>query len=63
MDSKKTYEGASLKVETWCKIGYFIMSVVTPICWIFPRVLFNYFNYFSTNIGNEAFDLPLLMWY
>lgn len=60
--SGEAYYETAEQIEKWCEIGYFAMIRITPMCWIFPRGASSYFNYFFTNIGNEAFDLPLLMW-
>lgn len=56
------YEKTNQQVEKWCKIGYILMAKITPMGWILPKVIINYSVYFCTNAGNEAFDLPLLMW-
>ena len=39
------------------------MAIVTPICCIIPKVFFDFYIYFSTNVGNEAFELPLPTWW
>lgn len=57
------YEQAAHQIEKWSKIGYFIIAKVTPVCCILPKAMANYFVYFSTTVGNDAFELPLPMWY
>lgn len=32
------------------------------VCIIFPKAALSYFNYYSTNVGREAFELPLFLW-
>lgn len=65
--SKKP-ESEAIHVETnriaekWCEIGHFAIAKVTPICLIFPKIIISYVIYFTTNAGNEAFELPLLFW-
>lgn len=57
-----SYLKTNERVEKLCKIGYFVMAKLTPICWILPKAVISYSLYFVTNAGNEAFDLPLLAW-
>lgn len=59
--SKAIYKKTDRLVEKISAIGYFVMAKLTPILWIWPRVIISYFVYFTTDLGNESFDLPLLM--
>lgn len=44
-------------------IIYFVMLKVTPICVFVPWTIYTFFIYFTTDLGNAAFQLPLTIWY
>lgn len=60
--SKATYEKANVLVEKCSKIGFNVLKYVVALGYIFPKVIISFFNYFTTDLGNGAFDLPILMW-
>ena len=39
-----------------------ILKVTLP-CLILPRYVASFYIYFTTDVGNDAFELPLTMWY
>lgn len=39
------------------------MVKVTPVCWILPKAIVCYYFYFTTGFQNDAFELPLAIWY
>lgn len=45
------------------KICLFVIKYGVLICFLLPKALFSYFIYFTTDLGNDAFELPLPMWY
>ena len=60
--SKALFEKTDRHVEQWSEIGYLLIAKMTPAYWIFPWAIISYFVYFTTNLGNEAFELPVLLW-
>lgn len=36
---------------------------IAPLALILPKALFCYFQYFTTDLGNEAFGLPMPLWW
>lgn len=59
---KHIYNEANQKDEKWSKIIVFAMTNVTPIFLVWPNAAFCYFRYFTTDLGNEPFDLLFSMW-
>lgn len=37
------------------------LKIVVP-CFIFPKAVISFYQYFSTGYGNSSFNLPFLMW-
>lgn len=49
-------------VEKWTKIGIFVMEYVLCPCVLFPKIIFSFYMYFTTDLSNDAFDLPFPVW-
>lgn len=61
--SKAIYEKTNRITEMICKFMYFfIVSVVVP-GFILPKAFYSFFIYFTTELGNYAFELPVPMWW
>lgn len=60
--SKVLYINANRKIEKWSRIAYFLLALATPIMWIGPKFISSLFVYFTTDLGNDALELPLLEW-
>lgn len=60
--SKAVYQHANHLVEKLSRIGYFLIAIVSPVCIVFPKAIVSYFMYFATDLGIEAFELPLFYW-
>ena len=60
--SKPILYETNRRVEKWCEIGHFVLVKMTPICLVFSRAIISYVIYFTTHAGNDAFELPLLLW-
>lgn len=60
--SRLLYEKTNRRAEKWSEIIFILMAKVTPIAWLSPRVIISFFFYFTTDMGNEAFELPSPMW-
>ena len=60
--SKVLYEKTNRSVEKWSKIIFFVMVKITPIAWLLPKVIISLFLYFTTDLGNDALELPSPMW-
>lgn len=50
-------------VELICKIIYIFMVKVFVPCFVCPRAMISFYLYFSTDLGCDAFDLPIPTWY
>lgn len=59
--AKSHYEQTNELVEKLSEIGFFMTNLAFP-CFILPKVIFNFFNYFTSDLGNDAFDLPAPIW-
>lgn len=60
--SKEICEETHQLVEKYTELGLFSMTHVIPPCFLFPRVIVSYYKYFTTDSGNDAFDLPVTIW-
>lgn len=61
--SRKIYEKIDPKVEKWCKIIFFMnMKVCFPIG-MSSEFIYSFILYFTTDLGNDAFQVPLPFWY
>lgn len=49
-------------VEKCSEIGAFAMIYVVIPCFILPKAIYSFFIYFTTDLGNDAFDLPIAIW-
>lgn len=57
------YEKADQFVEKWSKfINIFFVRIGVTFL-ILPKVMQSYVTYFITDLGVEAFALPVPMWY
>ena len=47
------------------KLSEIIFFVVlnSPLCALVPWIIYIFFIYFTTDLGNDAFELPVQMWY
>lgn len=61
-DSKGIYEEVNGQIEKWGKIIYFVIAELSPICMIVPKAILCLLVYFTTDLGQEAFELPVLEW-
>lgn len=61
--SKIIYEEANNQLMKWTKrMGVAIMKF-TPTTVVLPKAIISCFDYFFTGLGNDAFQIPLLIWY
>lgn len=49
-------------VEKCTQIICLVVSKLTPIFWVTAQITGCIFVYFFTDLGNDAFDLPIGMW-
>lgn len=59
---RSMYEEPNRVAEKWSKLGFIGFAIITPIMFVFPKAIFVYFIYYTTDAGRDAFDLPFLMW-
>lgn len=50
-------------VEKLTKIMYFLLTRVSAPSFVLPKFFASFFLYFTTDTGNNAFELPLPMWW
>lgn len=60
--SKETYHKTNQLVEKICEIAFFALKYVGGAFFIVPKVAVSYFKYFTTDLGNDAFYLPIPIW-
>lgn len=56
------YVEINQKIEKWCKIIELITVKVSPLTVVIPKLITSFFDYFTTDLGSEAFELPTPMW-
>lgn len=49
-------------VEKCSQIVVLFVSILTPIIWVAPQIFASVFTYFTTDLGNDAFELLIGMW-
>lgn len=57
------YNETNRQLEKCTEIIVLVMAKVSPVCWILPKVVVSLFLYFTTEVGNDALELPLQIWY
>lgn len=60
--SKAIYDAANLQIEKWTNIIHLAVAEFTPILCVVPQCIVCFLVYFTTDLGNDAFELSLLMW-
>ena len=60
--SKSMFRTTNQIVEIMSRIIFFIMLKLTPALTYVPWSIYIYFNYFTTDLGNDAFELPMPIW-
>lgn len=60
-ESKNLFDESVQLTEKWSKIMTFLAKNVFPLCGILSRAIPSYIFYFTTDLGSEAFQLPVLM--
>lgn len=61
-ESKAIFTKLEQQMNQWSGIIFFVVTVVTPYCFIAPKVLESLFLYYVTNFKNDVLELPLPMW-
>lgn len=60
--STANYVKINLTAEKWAKIIYFVYLKVLLQAIMIPKLVFCFYLYFTTDKGNDAFELPFLSW-
>lgn len=60
--AKQLYDKTNSQVEAMSKIGYFLMVKLSVPLMVGPKALVSYYNYFSTDLGPDAFELSIPAW-
>lgn len=61
--SRVIYEHCNQLVEQLSRIGFVVIAIATPVSYVLPKAIISYFKYFSTDLEDEAFELPLFYWW
>lgn len=61
--SMALYTKTNEKVEKVTELIYLVVVKVTPVCVVFPKFLASLNLYLTTDLGNDALELPLPMWF
>lgn len=59
---KALYEEANQNQEKWGKIVHLAVAKGTVVASILPKFISSLVAYFATDLGGEAFVLPIPMW-
>lgn len=60
-ESKLIYREINEKIERKCKrISVYVIKV-WPLCNVAPTFIMSFATYFTTDLGSDAFELPLPM--
>lgn len=57
------YEETNQTVEKWCKIVYIVLVKLSVPCIVLPKSIYSLIIYFITDLGPDAFELPIPVWY
>lgn len=60
--AKPIYEKTNQVVEKYSNIGIFAMKNVIVPSFLLTKAFVTFFIYFNTDLGNDAFTLPIPMW-
>lgn len=60
--TKEIYKNFNQFVEKYGEIGFFVMKNIIVPCDILPKAINSFFIYYITDVGNDAFKLPIPMW-
>lgn len=61
--SMEIHTKTNLLVDKITKIMFFFITWLSVPSFILPKFFGSFFIYFTTDIGSDAFELPLPMWY
>lgn len=60
--SKRIYDEANEIIEKCTKIMYFISVKVSWPGVVIPIAIYSFYNYFTTDLGFDAFRMPFAEW-
>lgn len=61
--SKQIFADANEKIENFTKFIFFVSIKMTFPGVMLPTFVISYLNYFTTDLGGEAFTLAFPIWY
>lgn len=59
---KALYEKTNQRVEKYSRIGAFVTVCVIVPSFMLPKAIVSFFMYFTSDVGNDAFNLPVPIW-
>lgn len=60
--SMAIYEKSNQQIEEYGNALSIFMRKVSIPCLIMPKVVISFITYFTTDLGNDAFQLPFHIW-
>lgn len=61
-ESNEIIEKTNDRIEFWCRIIHAIcLKFMPPIC-MAPQLITCFFNYFTTDLGNDSFEMQFPVW-
>lgn len=60
--ARPMYERTNQQAENYSKIIYFLIVYVSAPSFVLPKAMLSYFLYFTTDLGFEAFEMPIPQW-
>lgn len=57
------YSETDERIQKWIKIVHVALVKVAPVFCVLPPSIVSYVTYVTTDLGNQAFELPVPMWF
>lgn len=62
-ESKAIYTSTARKVQQRMDLFTLVMQKLTPILMMLPKFIISFCSYFTTDLGPDAFELPIPKWW
>lgn len=62
LESEVVCSQTNQQVEKWSEIIFFVIVKMAPLGGTLSRVVGSFFFYLRTDLGRDAFELPVPMW-
>lgn len=61
--SNAIYIRTNRQVESFSEYLNIVIAKATPVIYVWPKGVLCLYNYFTSELGSDAFELPLSMWF